>query len=266
MIKKATRIILHFLFWSVAWIFLTWFFSSLTKENQYTPYFTSLLLLIAIGTTYVFNYLLIPGLLLKKRYLLLVLFTLFAGLVSLWLELLGILGIFLHLVTKFNTDKGLPFFIDPVFLVAGLYIVVFAGVMVRLIRIYFYMHAEKLSLQKLNLEVESKLKESESSSMKTQSHPVLVIRSDRKDIRVPVDEILYLQAMGDYVILYLESGVKHLTIETLSGISRRLPKNEFARIHRSYVVNSRHIRAIGNNTVEIGKVSLPVSRNYRPLI
>jgi hypothetical protein len=97
--------------------------------------------------------------------------TLFIGLVSLWLELLGILGIFLHLVTKFNTDKGLPFFIDPVFLVAGLYIVVFAGVMIRLVRISFSMQAEKLKLQNLKLEVENKLKESELNSMRTQFHP-----------------------------------------------------------------------------------------------
>ena len=96
--------------------------------------------------------------------------------------------------------------------------------------------------------------------------PVLSIRSDRKNIRLPINEILYVQAMGDYVIIYLESGEKHLTIETLSGISARLPKNEFARIHRSYIINKRHIRAIGNNSAEIGKVSLPVSRNYRPLI
>ncbi|MCX6224961.1 MAG: LytTR family DNA-binding domain-containing protein [Bacteroidia bacterium] len=96
--------------------------------------------------------------------------------------------------------------------------------------------------------------------------PVLMIRSNRKDIRIPVHEILYLQAMGDYVILFLESGEKHMTIETITGISERLPVNEFARIHRSFIVNRRHIRAIGSKTVEIGKVSLPVSRNYRPLI
>jgi len=98
------------------------------------------------------------------------------------------------------------------------------------------------------------------------SHPALIIRSDRKDIRIPVHEIRYLQAMGDYVILFLVSGDKHMTLETLSGISGRLPENEFARIHRSYIVNRRHIRAIGKDTVEIGKISLPFSRNYRPLI
>ncbi|MFA6126706.1 MAG: LytTR family DNA-binding domain-containing protein [Bacteroidales bacterium] len=94
--------------------------------------------------------------------------------------------------------------------------------------------------------------------------PVLIIRSDRKDVRIPLEEILYLQAMGDYVILFLESGEKHLTLETLHGINDRLPKNEFARIHRSFIVNKRHIRANDKHTVEIGNISLPLSRNYRP--
>ena len=169
--KKATRILLHTLFWVMSWAFLSWFFTRLTHEYGYTFLFATLLLIIAIGTTYVFNYLLIPRLLLKKKYLQLILFSLFTGLISLWLELLGILAIFLYLVTKFDTGKGLPFLIDPVFLVAGLYIVVFAGVMIRLIRISFSMQAEKLNLQNQKLEVENKLKESELNSMRTQFHP-----------------------------------------------------------------------------------------------
>ncbi|MFA6126707.1 MAG: histidine kinase [Bacteroidales bacterium] len=169
--QKPTRIILHFLYWIIAWVFLTWFFTRLTKEFEYTVLFTSLILLIAIGTTYVFNYLLIPKLLFRGKYLLLGLFSLFTMLVSLWIELLGILAIFLHLVTKFNTGKGLPFFIDPVFLIAGLYIVVLAGVAIRLIRVSFSMQEEKLKLQNLKLEVENKLKESELNSMRTQFHP-----------------------------------------------------------------------------------------------
>jgi DNA-binding LytR/AlgR family response regulator len=94
----------------------------------------------------------------------------------------------------------------------------------------------------------------------------LVIRSDRKDIRIPLQDILYLQAMGDYVVLVSKSGEKHLTLETLSHIYSRLPENEFARIHRSYIVNKRHIRAIGKDSVETGNSVLPFSRTYRPIM
>jgi DNA-binding LytR/AlgR family response regulator len=46
----------------------------------------------------------------------------------------------------------------------------------------------------------------------------------------------------------------------------KLPENEFARIHRSYIVNKRHIRAIGKDSVEIGNSVLPFSRTYRPIM
>ncbi|MFO7616307.1 MAG: hypothetical protein R6V75_03575, partial [Bacteroidales bacterium] len=85
--KKGLRILLHLLFWIVAWCFLSWFFTRLTGENQYTLLFSSLLLIIAVGTTYFFNYYLIPHYLLKKRYLRFGLLALFTCLVSLWIEM-----------------------------------------------------------------------------------------------------------------------------------------------------------------------------------
>ncbi len=170
--NNGPRIIQHILFWVLAWVFLSWLFTRLTKEYSYTFLFTSLLLLIAIISTYLFNYYLIPKFLLGKKYLIFTLLSLFVVLMSLWMELLGILGIFLFLVTRSqSTGTGLPFFIDPVFLIAGLYFVILAGVMIRMIRLSFTMQADKLKLQNMTLEIENKLKASEINSLKAQFHP-----------------------------------------------------------------------------------------------
>ena len=96
--------------------------------------------------------------------------------------------------------------------------------------------------------------------------PVLVIRSNRKEIRIPIREILFLEARGDYVAVHLTNGEKNLTLETLGGLAKRLPANEFARIHRSFVINRRYIRATTHDSIEIGGQMLPVGRSYRPLI
>ena len=170
--KNSFRVVQHILFWVVAWLFLSWFFTRLTHETYYTLFFTSILLVIAMGTTYLFNYFLIPRYLLKKRYLVFFLLVLFVGLLSLWIEFLGILGIFLYLLIKFrSTGEGLPFFLDPVLQIAGLYFVIIVGVMIHLIRLSFSMQAEKLRIQNLALETENKLKESELSAMRNQFHP-----------------------------------------------------------------------------------------------
>lgn len=250
--KNRKRIQFHVLFWVVSWLFLAWFLTRLTKEYYYSFILTSLIWFIAIGTTYVSNYLLIPRFLLTKKYLQLALFSLFCLLVSLWLELLGIVAIFYYLLTVYSTgQKGVPFLIDPVFLIAGQYLIVFTAVVLRLIRVYN-------TLQKEKIELENRIMGSGNSSLSN-----LAIRSDRKEILIPEAEILYIQAMGDYVIIFREPGNKHMTIETLTGIYKRLPQNEFIRIHRSYIVNRKKITAIGTNSVEIGKMTLPMSRKYK---
>jgi DNA-binding LytR/AlgR family response regulator len=94
---------------------------------------------------------------------------------------------------------------------------------------------------------------------------ILTVRSNRREIRLTTAEILYLEARGDYVAIHTVKGEKHLTLGTLTGLFKRLPGKEFARIHRAYVVNRRHIRAIGSKTVEVGKSILPLSRGYRPI-
>jgi len=170
--KATKRISTHLLYWVVAWIFLSWFFTRLTHEYQYTYLFSITLLAIAIGTTYFSNYFLIPNYLLKKRYVPFILLTLFTGLISLWFELMSILGIFTYLLTKFNsTGKGLPFLIDPVFLIAGLYLVVIGGIMIHLVKVLFANQAEQLKLENMKLEVGNKLKEAELNSIRAQFHP-----------------------------------------------------------------------------------------------
>jgi len=102
-----------------------------------------------------------------------------------------------------------------------------------------------------------------STMVDSEESPVLVIRCDRKEIRLPMRDILYLQSMGDYVKVFCESGEKLLILETLGGILGRLPDTDFVRIHRGYVISRRHIRAIGTDSVTIGTETLPLSRNYR---
>jgi len=95
---------------------------------------------------------------------------------------------------------------------------------------------------------------------------MLIIRSERRSVRIPFRDILYLEAMGDYVAIYRSGGERHLTLETLTRLADRLPKNEFNRIHRKFVINRRHILATNHHSAFIGDRELPIGPNYRPLI
>ena len=89
----------------------------------------------------------------------------------------------------------------------------------------------------------------------------ITVRADRSNIRLKISEILFLESKGDYVKIHLES--KHLlTKETLKNFIDKLP-SDFRQIHRSFIVNSKHIDSESSSFVKIGNVSLPLSRSFK---
>lgn len=80
--------------------------------------------------------------------------------------------------------------------------------------------------------------------------------------RLRIDDILYAEAMGDYVKFY--TGGKLFAIHTkLKSVEERLPKNKFIRIHRSYIVSLQHIDTLQEGGVVIQQNFLPVADSYR---
>ena len=70
---------------------------------------------------------------------------------------------------------------------------------------------------------------------------------------IPIKEIFYLQACGDYVTLFTTSG-QHIKEQTMKYFERSLPSPEFVRIHRSYIVNTEQILRVelfGKETYQV---------------
>jgi two-component system response regulator LytT len=81
-------------------------------------------------------------------------------------------------------------------------------------------------------------------------------------IKIDFSQILLIKAQGDYVEIKTEAS-SYKVHTTLKKIETKLPKNIFLKIHRSYIINSRKIIDIENNSVLIGREIIPVSRMYR---
>lgn len=92
--------------------------------------------------------------------------------------------------------------------------------------------------------------------------PFIYVKANRKTLKVHLDEILYIESLKDYVIIYLKDQ-KVITKQFISHFEDQLPKNLFLRIHRSYIVSINKIDSVSKSTVEIGKKELPISRNYK---
>jgi DNA-binding LytR/AlgR family response regulator len=83
--------------------------------------------------------------------------------------------------------------------------------------------------------------------------------------RINVDDILYLEAMGDYVKVHTSSKF-HVLHATLKSIEEKLPASKFIRVHRSYIVSLKKIDFIQEGVITIGKSTIPVADTYRSVL
>jgi len=83
--------------------------------------------------------------------------------------------------------------------------------------------------------------------------------------RLKLDDILYAEAMGDYVKLYTPEKLYaiHTKLKTVEG---RLPAANFLRIHRSYIVAINKIDSIQDGALYIAGKTLPVTDTYRRVL
>lgn len=88
------------------------------------------------------------------------------------------------------------------------------------------------------------------------------LRADRKNLKIPLNEILYIESLKDYIKVVTKTK-NIVSKQAISSIEEALPKNNFVRIHRSYIVAINKIESFTNDTIEINKQELPISRMYR---
>jgi DNA-binding LytR/AlgR family response regulator len=87
-------------------------------------------------------------------------------------------------------------------------------------------------------------------------------RSDRKILKISLDDILYIESLKDYIKVVTNTKT-FLTKHSISSLEENLPTHSFIRIHRSYIIAINKIEFYTNELVGVGKQELPISRMYR---
>ena len=93
----------------------------------------------------------------------------------------------------------------------------------------------------------------------------IFIKSNSKFFRVNFSEILYVEGMKDYLKIHTPDYTL-VTHQTMSELEKLLPGRQFIRVHRSYLVALGHIRTIYGNSIEVGKVTVPIGVNYKEVV
>lgn len=237
----------HLIFWVIVIGVLTITFGHNTSHYAEAFYFVAMLLPIIVGTSYFFNYFLVPNYLLNKAYFKFVLFTIYTLIISIYLEMLIVILSFV-LLANYQYDKMNPVTTNVLLLAIILYFIVFLNAFILLIKQSFSSKKKIMILE---------------SDRVKQEEGYLLIRANRKMNKIMHTNIAYVESLSDYVkIIKSEDDEAVVTKEKISTILDKLP-DSFYRIHRSFIVNSAAVTSFSKESVLINNKSLPISRTYK---
>ena len=101
-----------------------------------------------------------------------------------------------------------------------------------------------------------------SSESSTNEKNYILVKSEHKVHRIFFDDIQYIQSMREYVAYFTPNG-RILSLGSLKKLETDLPKNQFLRIHKSYIISKVKVSILEGNMVHIGKEKIPIGASYR---
>lgn len=104
--------------------------------------------------------------------------------------------------------------------------------------------------------------ESNKEQLEVRDKEFVFIRDNGVLKKINADDILYLEAMGDYVRVYTSQRF-HIVHATLKSIEEKLPASKFMRVHRSYIVALNKIDFIEEGVININDTPIPVADAFR---
>ena len=110
----------------------------------------------------------------------------------------------------------------------------------------------------------SRVQEVQGSPLTSESDDVIFLKTDYRVVKVSISDILYIEAMSEYLKIFIEGEAKPIvTLLSMKKMEATLPEN-FMRIHRSYIVNLTKIQEINKNRIIMdAETFLPIGDMYK---
>ena len=87
----------------------------------------------------------------------------------------------------------------------------------------------------------------------------IAVKVDLVMTQVLLDDILYVKADGDYIVIHKADGKTLMTLMTLKTLEKQLPYDRFCRTHRSWIVNVDKVRGIRDGKILVADAAIPLS-------
>ncbi|OXA96240.1 LytR/AlgR family response regulator transcription factor [Flavobacterium hercynium] len=104
---------------------------------------------------------------------------------------------------------------------------------------------------------------SESTAAPEIEQDFMFVRAEYENVKMNFADILYIEGLKDYVKIYTADNKFTLTLISLIKLENLLSNKGFSRIHRSYIINIKHVKSIQKNKVLIGDKRIPISESYK---
>ena len=90
------------------------------------------------------------------------------------------------------------------------------------------------------------------------------VKNDYRITRICIDDIKYVESMGEYVRIYIEGQDRPIMpLLSMKRIEEILPSDHFMRVHRSFIVNLNKVTDVSRQRIIFGDVYIPVGDSYK---
>lgn len=129
----------------------------------------------------------------------------------------------------------------------------------------FYKAVEKVRNQHQKQEVTVAVPAPEPVATPPVAAPIqdfIFVKTEHKIQKIELDDILYIEGLKDYISIFTKNE-RVITLQNMKKMEETLPKGEFIRVHKSYIISVDKIESIERSRISIAGKTIPVGDTYR---
>lgn len=94
------------------------------------------------------------------------------------------------------------------------------------------------------------------------AEPYIFIRADLSLIKIALEDIVYVEGLADYLKIHLKDRKTVVARMPMKELMKKLPADEFMRVHRSFIVPLGRIESVKGTTISIAGHQIPIGKTY----
>lgn len=97
----------------------------------------------------------------------------------------------------------------------------------------------------------------------TSQDKTIFIKADSKLVQINTEDVLFIEALGNYMRIFTSNGQKYTILSTMKDIISKLSSDDFVRVHRSFIVRIDKIESIEDNYIVINNKQINIGKAYK---